>query len=650
MNLKKWTLGIVATAVSMMATAQEYTLQSPDGKTTVRILVKDSIQYSVLRDGKVLLQPATISLSTSFFKSGVWKPSGSKKTAVQQVLQPVVPQKSSHIVDHYAQLQIGFKNQVDLQWRAYNNGVAWRWVIRHKGEYEVISEKAGFALQPKDTAWYPVEDGFYSHNERLYRRLTVDELRDKNKLGSLPALFSAGDKKLLITESGLLNYAGMWLEGTGTGNVAAVFPHYPSKLEITSDRDEVVRSREPYIARENGAAQLPWRIVMIAAEDKELLTNQLAYQLAVPSTGDYSWVKPGKASWDWWNANNVYGVDFRAGINTATYKYYVDFAAKYGLEYIILDEGWSDTRNLLKTIPDIDMEALSAYAASKNVGIILWTSWVVLDQQLDAALDLFAKWGIKGIKVDFMQRDDQVMVNYYERVAKAAAARKILVDFHGAYKPAGLQRTYPNVLSFEGVYGMEQNKVDQTKSIAPPHNVTFPFIRMAAGPVDFTPGAMLNAQPGDWAPHWSSPMSIGTRCHQLAMFVIYESPLQMLADNPVHYYKEPECMEFLQHVPAVWDTTIALQAQLGEYILTARKALNGDWYVGGMTGTAARTLTLDCSFLGEGAYELHIWKDGINADRNAQDFKVEQLTINKNSKIPVAMTTGGGWAARIIKR
>lgn len=650
MNLKKWTLGIVATAVSMMATAQEYTLQSPDGKTTVRILVKDSIQYSVLRDGKVLLQPATISLSTSFFKSGVWKPSGSKKTAVQQVLQPVVPQKSSHIVDHYAQLQIGFKNQVDLQWRAYNNGVAWRWVIRHKGEYEVISEKAGFALQPKDTAWYPVEDGFYSHNERLYRRLTVDELRDKNKLGSLPALFSVGDKKLLITESGLLNYAGMWLEGTGTGNVAAVFPHYPSKLEITSDRDEVVRSREPYIARENGAAQLPWRIVMIAAEDKELLTNQLAYQLAVPSTGDYSWVKPGKASWDWWNANNVYGVDFRAGINTATYKYYVDFAAKYGLEYIILDEGWSDTRNLLKTIPDIDMEALSAYAASKNVGIILWTSWVVLDQQLDAALDLFAKWGIKGIKVDFMQRDDQVMVNYYERVAKAAAARKILVDFHGAYKPAGLQRTYPNVLSFEGVYGMEQNKVDQTKSIAPPHNVTFPFIRMAAGPVDFTPGAMLNAQPGDWAPHWSSPMSIGTRCHQLAMFVIYESPLQMLADNPVHYYKEPECMEFLQHVPAVWDTTIALQAQLGEYILTARKALNGDWYVGGMTGTAARTLTLDCSFLGEGAYELHIWKDGINADRNAQDFKVEQLTINKNSKIPVAMTTGGGWAARIIKR
>ncbi|MET7000440.1 glycoside hydrolase family 97 protein [Chitinophaga defluvii] len=650
MNLKKWTLGIVATAVSMMATAQEYMLQSPDGKTTVRILVKDSIQYSVLRDGKVLLQPATISLSTSFFKSGVWKPSGSKKTAVQQVLQPVVPQKSSHIVDHYAQLQIGFKNQVDLQWRAYNNGVAWRWVIRHKGEYEVISEKAGFALQPKDTAWYPVEDGFYSHNERLYRRLTVDELRDKNKLGSLPALFSAGDKKLLITESGLLNYAGMWLEGTGTGNVAAVFPHYPSKLEITSDRDEVVRSREPYIARENGAAQLPWRIVMIAAEDKELLTNQLAYQLAVPSTGDYSWVKPGKASWDWWNANNVYGVDFRAGINTATYKYYVDFAAKYGLEYIILDEGWSDTRNLLKTIPDIDMEALSAYAASKNVGIILWTSWVVLDQQLDAALDLFAKWGIKGIKVDFMQRDDQVMVNYYERVAKAAAARKILVDFHGAYKPAGLQRTYPNVLSFEGVYGMEQNKVDQTKSIAPPHNVTFPFIRMAAGPVDFTPGAMLNAQPGDWAPHWSSPMSIGTRCHQLAMFVIYESPLQMLADNPVHYYKEPECMEFLQHVPAVWDTTIALQAQLGEYILTARKALNGDWYVGGMTGTAARTLTLDCSFLGEGAYELHIWKDGINADRNAQDFKVEQLTINKNSKIPVAMTTGGGWAARIIKR
>jgi alpha-glucosidase len=650
MNLKGWMLGIVAITVSMMATAQEYILRSPDGKTTVRILVNDSIQYSVQREGKVLLQPATISLATSFLKNASWKPSGSKQTVVQQVLQPVVPQKSSRIADHYTQLQLAFKNQIDLQWRAYDNGIAWRWVIRYKGAYEVVNEQAAFVLQLKDTAWYPVEDGFYSHNERQYRRLAVSELRDKNSLASLPALFSAGGEKLLVTESGLLNYAGMWLQGTGSGAINAVFPRYPAKLEITSDRDEEVRSRESFIAKQTGPAQLPWRIVMMADNDKELLTNQLAYQLAVPATGDYSWVKPGKAIWDWWNANNIYGVDFRAGINTATYKYYIDFAARYGLEYIILDEGWSDTRNLLKAVPAIDMEELSAYAAAKNVGIILWTSWLALDQQLEPALDLFAKWKIKGIKVDFMQRDDQRMVNYYERVSRAAAARKILVDFHGAYKPAGLQRTYPNVLSFEGVYGMEQSKVDASKSIAPAHNVTFPFIRMAAGPVDFTPGAMLNAQPGDWAPHWSSPMSIGTRCHQLAMYVVYESPLQMLADNPTHYNKEPECMQFLQYVPAVWDTTMVPQAQLGEFILTVRKALNGDWYVGAMTGTAARTLTLDCNFLGEGEYELHIWKDGINADRNAQDYKQEQLTINKHSKVPVVMATGGGWAARIVRR
>lgn len=650
MNLKGWMLAWVATTGSVTAVAQEYTLHSPDGKTEIRVSVKDSIRYALSYNGKVLLQPATIGVTTSPTPGGTWKVASTKTSTVSQLLHPVVRQKSAIIADHYDQLQINFKNRTSLQWRAYDNGIAWRWLINNKGAWQVTNETANFALQAKDSAWYPVEDAFFSHNERLYQSLTVDNIREKKSLASLPALFSVNGIKLLITETALLNYAGMWLKGDGSNTLHAVFPHYPAKKKITSDRDEEVQSREDFIAKKEGDAQLPWRIIMIAAEDKDLLVNQLPYQLAEPSTGDYSWVKPGKAAWDWWNANNVYQVDFRAGINTATYKYYIDFAAKYGLEYVVLDEGWSDTRNLLKTVPDIDMEELSRYAASKKVGIILWTTWLALDQQLDAAMDLFTKWNIKGIKVDFMQRDDQQMVNYYERVAKAAAAHKLLVDFHGAYKPAGLQRTYPNVISFEGVYGMEQSKGDQSKSISPAHNVTFPFIRMAAGPADYTPGAMLNAQKDDWAPHWSNPMSIGTRCHQLAMFVVFESPLQMLADNPTHYYKEPECMQFLQAVPSVWDTTIPLHASVGNYILIARKAINGDWYVGGMTNFTPRTLTLDCAFLPEGTYTMHIWKDGINADRNAQDYKMEEITVDKNSKVPVVMNIGGGWAARIVKK
>lgn len=650
MKLKGWLLAWIASTGSMAAVAQEYTLRSPDGKTELRISVKDSIRYALSYNGKALLQPAIVGLSTSIAPDGPWKVASTKTSTVSQLLHPVVRQKFATIDDHYDQLQLNFKNRFALQWRAYNNGIAWRWLVNTKGAWQVTNETANFSFQPKDSAWYPVEDGFFSHNERLYHHLAINQIKEKQSLASLPALFSVDGVKILVTETALLNHAGMWLKGDGGNTIHAVFPNYPIKKVATSDRDEHVETRENFIAKKEDAAELPWRIVMIAPEDKDLLVNELPYQLAAPSTGDYSWVKPGKAIWDWWNNNNVYGVDFRAGVNTATYKYYIDFAAKYGLEYVVLDEGWSDTRSLLKVAPDMDMEELSSYAAAKKVGIVLWANWLALDHELDASLNLFSKWGVKGIKVDFMQRDDQQMVNFYERVAQAAAAHKMLVDFHGAHKPAGLQRTYPNVISFEGVYGLEQSKGDDSKSISPEHNVTFPFIRMAAGPADYTPGAMLNAQKDDWAPHWTNPMSMGTRCHQLAMYVVFESPLQMLADNPTHYYKEPECMQFLQAVPTVWDTTLVQQASVGNYILTTRKATNGDWYVGGMTNFSARTLTLDCSFLPEGTYTMHIWKDGINADRNAQDYKMEEITVDRNSKVPVVMNIGGGWAARIVKK
>jgi alpha-glucosidase len=549
------------------------------------------------------------------------------------------------VTDHYNQLRLNFSNGLSLEWKAFDNGVAWRWLTSSKNDYKVLSEIAKFNFSENGKSWYPQEDVFFSHNERAYKSYKLDEL-DAGKLASLPALFEVRNTKILLTESDLFDYAGMWVRGTGKGGVNAVFPNYPKQKKVTSDRDEQVLQRENFIAKAKGGRSFPWRILMLARQDKDILSNQLPYLLGRPAIGDFSWVKPGKVQWDWWHYNNITGVDFKAGINNETYKYYIDFASKYGIEYVLLDEGWCDTRNLLKQSPGINIEELASYAKSKHVGLILWSSWLVLDKQLDIALDQFEKWGIKGIKVDFMQRDDQDMVNYYEKVAIAAAKRKMLVDFHGAYKPTGWLRTYPNILSSEGVLGNEISKFEG--AITPGHTTTIPFTRMAAGPVDFTPGGMLNVQKDAFAAVPSEPMTLGTRCNQLAMYVIFESPLQMLCDIPVHYYKEPAAMEFLKNVPVEWAETVPLEAKVGAYVLMARKAKNGDWYIGGMTDWTARNMKIDLSFLGDGRYKMQLWKDGQNADRNAKDFKTEKLMVNKNSSFAVKLATGGGFVARIV--
>lgn len=623
---------------------KKFKLSSPDKSIDLNLSVGETINYNVQLNSSELISDSEISFKTDADKGKNWKVSKSVSSSKNEVLHPVIYQKSNSIQDHYNQIHLDFSNGLSLEWRVYNNGVAWHWISNKNGTYKVLDEKAVFSFDKNGRSWYPQEDNFYSHNERLYKNYRLDSI-DAKKLASLPALFDVNGVKVLVTESSLFNYAGMWLRGKGNGAIQAVFPNYPREKKITSDRDEKVTEREDFIARVNGVQSFPWRIVMIEREDKGLLTNQLVYQLAKPSSGDFSWVKPGKVQWDWWHYNNIYGVDFRAGINNDTYKYYIDFAAKHKIEYVLLDEGWCDTRDLLKQSPDIDVEELSKYAKSKNVDLLLWTSWLVLDKQLDVALDQFAKWGIKGIKVDFMQRDDQDMVNYYEKVSKAAAARKMMVDFHGAYKPTGWIRTYPNVLTSEGVFGNEISKF--AGAIDPEHTTTLPFTRMVAGPMDFTPGGMLNVQKNAFAAVGGEPMTLGTRCNQMAMYVIYESPLQMLCDLPTHYYREPECMQFLSAVPVEWAKTIPLHAKVGDYIAIARQAKNGDWYIGAMTDWKARDLELDLSFLGNAKYKMEVWKDGINADRNAKDFKMETLEVSKGTKHKINLATGGGWVAKL---
>ncbi|HLX93048.1 MAG TPA: glycoside hydrolase family 97 protein [Puia sp.] len=641
---------LLAFMLPAFLSAQTFTVSSPDLHTTVTISAGAACTYSVSHKGQPLINPSAIGLLIRN-KKGLdhdFKVSRKEMRSVSDTLWPVVREKRKAIPEKYNELRLAFHSGLALWCRAFDDGIAWRWESSFKGDIIVDSEIVSFNLaSPVDTVYYPREQSFYSHNERLYLRYNPASISDTD-IASLPALVAdPSGTKMLITESDLLDYAGLWLRGSRSEKLVGIHPDFPAAEEETSVRDRVVTRRENFVAKTSGTRNFPWRIVGISDKDEDLINNQLSYILASGTNENFSWVRPGKVAWDWWNALNSFGVNFKSGINTATYKYFIDFAAAYHLEYIILDEGWSKQNDLLTVNPDVDMDALSAYGREKGVDLILWVSWLNLDKQLDQALKEFAGWRVKGIKVDFMQRDDQEMVNFYERVAKAAVNYHMLVDFHGAFKPTGLQRKYPNALTREGVFGNENSKWDNQQRIAPPHNVTLPYIRMVAGPMDYTPGAMLNAQADQWAPIFQRPMSLGTRCQQMAMYVVYESPLQMLCDNPSNYYREPECTEFISRVPSVWDETVPLAGRVGSFIAVARKSKEGDWFIGAMTDWTERDIPLTLSFLGDGDYSMETFEDGINADRMAQDYRRTVRSVHKGDNLKIHVAKGGGWVARI---
>jgi alpha-glucosidase len=623
-----------------------YNLRSSDGRIEIRIQTIDRIRYSVLFNGKSLLSDGTLSISINQATLGLNpQVKAAKRQSVDRVIEPAIRQKFAHVRENYNELRLEMEGGYTVVFRAYNEGVAYRFeTTLPPQEVKVYCEEANFSFAGDYHLYYPKEDSFSSHNEREFAYLFLHDITPTT-LASLPAVVDAGNgTKIAIGESDVDDYPGMWLHGTSSNGLSAVFPPYPLKEEFVDDNFKVSETAD-YIAVTRGTRTYPWRVLGIAEHDGDLLTNQLVYLLEKPSqVHDTSWIKPGKVAWDWWNANNIYGVDFKSGVNTETYKYYIDFAARYGIEYIIIDEGWSPLGNVLQVTPAIDMEELTAYARQKHVDIILWVFWKTLDDQLESALNQFEKWGIKGIKVDFMKRDDQKMINFYDRVCRDTAKRKMVVDFHGAIRSAIMTRTWPNLLTAEGVRGLEQSK---SKNIVDPkHDVTIPFTRMFMGPMDYTPGAMINAAKGSFAPIRERPMSQGTRCHQLAMYVVYESPLQMLADSPSNYMREPETMEFLSAVPTVWDQTKVLSAKIGEYVVIARRHGN-EWYVGAMTDWTARTLDIDLSFLGAGNFQMQSYQDGTNADRYGSDYKLVRNSVNRNIKLKLQLAAGGGWAARI---
>jgi alpha-glucosidase len=631
------------------AAQSSYDLRSPDGRIEIRIRTAGSIRYDVVLKGRAVLENSTLSLNVEHKKLGVEpKVIDAKPQSHDQIVEPVVRQKFAKIRDHYNELRLNMEGGYAVVFRAYNEGAAYRFETSLPQEkVKIYGEESAFNFPANFLVYYPQEDSFFSHNERKYLPQNLSEIAPEF-LATLPAVVDVREgAKVAIAESDLDDYPGLWLRGTGGNGLAATFPPYPLKESLTRDRDYRITESADYIAVTAGTRTFPWRVIGIADQDGDLLTNQIVYLLEKPSqVQDTSWIKPGKVAWDWWNDNNVYGVDFRAGVNTETYKYYIDFAAKYGIPYIILDEGWYKLGNLLEVVPEIDMDELAAYARQKNVGIILWVVWKTLDDQLTPALDEFEKWGVKGIKVDFMQRSDQILINYYHRISRECAKRKMLVDFHGDQKPATMTRTWPNLISTEGVRGMEWSKWSAESE--PKHNVTLPFTRMFLGPMDYTPGAMRNATKATFAPIHSQPMALGTRCHQLAMYVVFESPLQMLSDSPSNYIREAEIMDFLAPVPSVWDETKVLDARIADYVVVARR--NGrDWYVGAMTDWTPRTLEIDLSFLPEGTFTMEAYQDGVNADRNASDYKKTTTRVSRTTKLKLSLASGGGWAARILQ-
>jgi alpha-glucosidase len=634
---------------------QSFQLISPDGKIQVTVNAGAKLQWSVRHDGQSITESSAISLQLQ----GGETPGNnvavvSSKTDKVNEKITAINYKKEVIPDQYNQLTLQCKGEYGVRFRAYNDGVAYQFFTTKKDSITIQSEEASFQFKDDYLAYIPYvndahnNDVFETSFESNYQHIKLSQIK-KDTLAFAPVLVELPNgKKAAITEADLEDYPGMFLQAGQQGHTLnGRFAPYPveEKQGGHNNLQAFVMKRANYIAKTAGTRNFPWRIVIISANDKDLLNNDMVYKLASPSrVKDVSWIKPGKVAWDWWNDWNISHVDFRAGINTATYKYYIDFAAANKIENVLLDEGWADSEDIMKIVPDINLQEIIDYAKTKNVSIWLWGGWLPLDKKTDLALGTYSKMGIKGFKIDFMDRDDQKMVGFYYRFARKAAEYKLMLDFHGAYKPTGLQRTFPNVLNFEGVRGMENVKWSNTDF--PLYDCTIPFVRMLAGPMDYTPGAMKNANKENFRSVNSAPMSQGTRCHQLAMYVVFEAPFTMLADNPTNYLREPESTSFIASIPTTFDETVALDGKVSEYAAIARRKKD-TWYVGALSNWQPHDLTLDLSFLGTGTFEAEVFQDGINADREATDYKRQVIKVSAKDKLKISLSTGGGWAARI---
>lgn len=638
-----------------MQSGQPVSVKSPDGNVEVKVSAQDGVNFSILKNGQSLVEKVEIGLETS---DGQLPDAAAQITPstrdISDTIKPVVPIKNAVIPNECREVTLSFGGDTSVVFRVYDDAVAYRFATEKSGDLTVTNETVDVTFPADPDAYFAFSKNFMNDYQHVYAKQPISSLG--KKMTQLPLLVDLGEQgKVMVTESDLQDYPGLYFTGGADGTLAAKLPPaVKSEKENDPEKrrwDRVFYPKETfdYIAKTSGTRSFPWRIFAISEEDKDLLNNEIVFKLAEPSRiKDGSWIKPGLVAWDWWNAWNIAGVDFKSGPNTDTYKYYIDFAARNDIPYVILDEGWYELGDIMKQVPDINVPELADYAREKGVDLILWAVWRTLDEKMEEALTQFEEWGIKGIKVDFMNRDDQDVVNFYWRCAKAAADHHLLVDYHGAHKPAGLNRTYPNVMTFEGFPGLEEVKWSD-KTTTPGMTATLPFIRMFAGPLDYTPGAMNNATKKDFKAIFNMPMSMGTRCMQFALYVIMESPLQMLCDTPTHYEQEQESLDFIARMPATWDETFPLKGKIGELVAIARRKGEGadaQYFAGAITDWDARDIEIDLSFLPEGTWQAEIMQDGINADKNANDYKRITRTVNSGEKLQIHMAPGGGWAAR----
>ncbi|WP_336515661.1 glycoside hydrolase family 97 protein [Pollutibacter soli] len=651
------TIVLLVSLLILQKLSGQENLYSPDRTIRVSFKVDSVIRFAVDVDGKELIAPSAVALQIDgkvYPKNVI---SNIKRNSVKQDIINPIPERRKIIIDHYNSISFKINPVSGLEFRAYNDGISYRWVtffkdsIRIKDEFfelDLSDSKVPIIFQ--ETEVRAGVDKFHTSFEDIYQRKPVDSISKESFLYTPYLVSPDSGPKILVTESDLEDYPGIFFHGSHNQILHADFAGYPNSEKVNEGEfpQAVVTGRENFIAETKGSRTFPWRVMIIARKDTVLASSDMVYRLASPSrVPDVSWIHPGQGTDEWIIGISLFNVPFKAGINTATYKYYIDFAKKFGLERIMLDAGWSDTKDLFNINPGLNMDELAAYAKQQGIKLSMWTLALTLDRQLDSALEQFSRWGVDFIMTDFMDRDDQKMVQFYHRVAKACADKKIMVMFHGAFKTAGFNRTWPNAVTREGVLGSEYNIWSEKPT--PDHNVTLPFIRMAAGPMDYEPGLLDNATKQTFRPISGKVMSQGTRCHQLAMFLVYESVIQIFSGNPSQGLMEPEFMELLGSIPTSWDETIVLDGSVSKYIVTARKNGN-EWFLGAMSGWEAPPLKkYPLNFLEEGEYEVTICQDGINANQNAMDYTMLKKRVRRTDMLEIEMKNGGGFLARFRK-
>ena len=659
-NNKKLCLAILSLLLlignaSFAAKEKKYVLSSPDGTLKVEISAGNELAYQVMHGNDTILSHSNIGLvlENGTIVGKTPRITGERRRKIKDNIESPF-YRFKEFVATGNELDLKLKGGFGIIFRAYNEGVAYRFYTTQSSDIIIKEEQAEFNFKEDYTAYLP-----YTTNDKKPMAMAYQNVYDitplskaQPKLAFLPVTVDCGSVKLTLLESDLEAYPGMFVQSQqGKYGLKGVFAPYPAKTDFYPWRkQEYVTETTDFISRSRGSRSYPWRVLAITEKDTDMPVNNLVYALASPNRiGDTSWIKTGKVAWDWWNDWNLKGVPFKAGINMDTYKYYIDFASRNGLEFIVLDEGWYTPKSgdMLTVIPELDLPELIAYGKSKGVEIVLWTVFNVLDSQLEAACKKYADMGIKGFKVDFLDRDDQTAVEMVYRIAEMTARYKLTLDLHGIYKPTGINRTYPHIINFESVFGMEEVKWTDIKNNMPLYDVTFPYIRMMAGPVDYTPGVMRNATKADWRAMYYTPASMGTRCHQLAAYIVHDSPFTMLCDAPTNYLNEQECVDFIASLPVEVDSTFIASGELGKYIVTVRKK-DVNWYIGGMTNWDERDVQLDFSFLPEGvSYTAVLFKDGVNANKQAEDYRKETIRIDKDSRLTLHLASGGGFAMKL---